>query len=440
MESKKSSKEVLIIGFAVFAMFFGAGNIIFPPTLGLQAGTKYLTVMAGFLITGVGLPLMGIISAAKAGGKMDSLLGKVSPMFARLMGLAITLAIGPLYAIPRTAAMTHEMTVLPLMPGASNIIVNLIYFVITYLLVANPTTVVDNIGKFLTPALLAMLAIIIVKGVMTPIGSPVVTPNEAFKTFGYGFNYGYQTMDGIVSIIFVGIIIKELESLGIKRGKQQLSMTLKAGLIAIVLLGLIYIGLSHLGATASGVIPQDTERVALLKQIVQTLLGNFGKIALGLAVGLACLTTSIGLVASTADYFNEMSKNRVSYKTIVIIICVFSYFLSLLGVDGIISVVAPILGIIYPPAMVVILLNLLPSFLHKRGVFIAAVVGAFLVSITEGLSTYMPALAGRTNFIPLGKAGFAWITVSVICGIIGYFIAMSSKNSYMGQDVSDQVL
>lgn len=450
MKGKKSSfNDILVIGFAVFAMFFGAGNLIFPPLLGQVHGDKYLIVMFGYLLSGVCLPLLGIISAAKAGGHMDDLLSKVHPVFAKIMGLFIVLAIGPLYAIPRTAATTHEMMINPVIPGSSAIIVNLIYFIITYLLVANPSSVVDNVGKILTPGLLIMLAIIIIKGIITPMGQPFNTQNPT-SILSTGFNEGYQTMDAIVSIIFASIIINQLVALGIKRGKRQLSLTIKAGAISALLLALIYIGLCYLGASVSNPsanVVHNGDRVMLLQNIVQNLLGSFGKYALGIAVGLACLTTSVGLTASTAEYFGDITNKKYSYKTMVIIICLVSYALSILGVTGLITKLGPFLGIIYPPVMVVILLNLLPNRLQRKGIYVLGVIGAFCVSIPEAMPSFNSAfnlnitllnpLIELYKKLPLGNMGFTWVFVSVLFILIGLVISIFTKNNLFAEDVSD---
>lgn len=444
-ERKTSFNDILVIGFAVFAMFFGAGNLIFPPALGQLHGDKYIIVMVGYLLSGVLLPLLGIISAAKSGGNMDSLLSKVNPVFAKVMGMFIVLTIGPLYAIPRTAATTHEMMVLPILPGAPVVIVNLVYFLITYFLVANPSSVVDNVGKILTPGLLIMLAVIIIVGIIKPLGAPVPTNNPS-SILATGFNEGYQTMDAIVSIIFASIIVNELVSLGIKRGRKQLTMTMKAGAISALLLAVIYVGLCYLGASVSGSVEginHTGDRVQLLKDIVTHLLGNGGKFALGIAVGLACLTTSVGLTASTAEYFGDITKHKVSYKGLAIVICVVSYALSTLGVTGLITILGPYLGIIYPPVMVVILLNLLPKALHKRGIFILGVVGAFLVSIPEAMPGFkITAFDGINNFyksLPLGSMGFAWFLMASLFIIIGFILSKTLKNSIFNEDVSDNL-
>lgn len=422
----KHTKSIIIIGFAVFAMFFGAGNMIFPPYIGREAGSQNLTVMLGFLFSGVGLPLLGILSCSRAGGNMSDLLGKVNKPFTLILGIAIVLAIGPLYAIPRTAATTHEMMVLPILPGASPYLSSLAFFAITFFLVARPSRVVDNIGTILTPALLGILLLIIAKGILMPLG-PVVDPVQP-QSFGKGVVEGYQTMDAIVSIIFASIILKELKTLGITETKTQQRLTLQAGMIAAGLLCIVYYGLSHLGASASGVAPQGLDRVALLKYIVESHWGFVGKVGLGLAVGLACLTTSIGLVASVAEYFQDLSKGKLPYQLVALVTCVVGFALSILGVSGLLDMVGPFLSLIYPPVMVIILLNLMGERLQKRGVYLFAVIATMVASAISTFADAFPTelllkLNGFIRSMPLGTQGFGWL-VFTLGGILLGLIAV----------------
>lgn len=436
---KKEFKEILIIGFALFAMFFGAGNMIFPPFLGFHGGTKYFPILVGFLLSGVGFPLLGIISCAKAGGSADKLLQKVNVPFAVIMGSAIVLAIGPLYAIPRTGATTFEMMVQPLMPTASPIIINAIYFIITFLLVANPTSVVDNVGKFLTPALLVTLAIILIKGFIDPIST--IADTGSTQGLGYGFAEGYQTMDAIASIIMASIVITELRSLGVTDTNQQIKKALQAGAISSVLLGIIYLGLGHLGAVATGMFSQDITRVALLQGIVAQLLGNPGKIILGVAVGLACLTTSIGLTASVSEYFVKLSKGKLNYKVLALITSIIGYALSIIGVERLLQVIGPFLGIMYPPVMIIILLNLTGKALQYRGVYVTAVIVSLISSIfsTFAADPFKMAWAqGVDKFqkaLPGGAIGFGWVPLTLVAILVGYILSKALKNTPMGDRV-----
>src|SRR4030043_501109 len=287
----KKAGDVIWIGLALFAMFFGAGNLIFPPFLGFIAGTSWSIAMIGFLITGIGMPLLGIMASSRAGGTVERLAGRVSPLFGRILSIVIILAIGPLLAIPRTAATTFEMGVRPNIPSADAAISSLVYFAITLFFAFNRRKVVDEIAKIIIAAM-------------------------SFK--GYS-----QTSD-------------------------QVKMTSLAGLVSAIGLGLVYGGLMYLGASSVRLFPRDIERTDLLIRITQGLLGGTGKIILGLAVALACLTTSIGLTATVGDYFSNLSKGKLGYKGICVTTCVFSAVFATVGVTTIVRVAVPLLVTVYP--------------------------------------------------------------------------------------------
>jgi len=258
----KKTSDVVLVGMALFAMFFGAGNLIFPPYMGFQSGSLWSISLLGFLITGIGMPLMGIIAAARAGGTIEHLAGRVGPRFARVLSIIVIMAIGPLLAIPRTAATTFEMGVRPNLPWVPPAVSSVVFFVITLFFALNQTTVVDKIGKFLTPFLLVTLVTIIVKGIVTPLGP--LTPGVLDNPFSSGFREGYQTMDAMASIVFAEIIIVALVYKGYRQVRDQVKLASLAGVIAATGLGLVYGGLMYLGATSRGLFAADIERTALL--------------------------------------------------------------------------------------------------------------------------------------------------------------------------------
>lgn len=416
-------KDVLVVGMALFSMFFGAGNLIFPPLLGLKAGTDWVPTMIGFFVTGIGLPLLGIIASAKAGGSVDKLGRKVSPGFSKFLGTIVVLAIGPMLAIPRTGATAFEMGVLPNFPNANPAIFAIIYFGITFAFVIKPTGVVDKIGKILTPGLLILLGTMIIRGIVVPMGSPIETDMEL--AFPQGFTQGYQTMDALAAILFGGIVTASLIQSGYKDEEDQVSMTCKAGVVALIGLIAVYGGLTYLGATASGVFSQDITRTDLVMEIAKSALGGFGKIGLGLAVSLACLTTSVGLTATVGQYFNELSGGKVRYEPIVVITTAISATLSVVGVEKIVSLSEPILVVMYPVVIVLIFLTVFAGdYIRNNNVYKYAIYTTLAVSIIEalgslGLNFYLNKLVAM---LPLASYGFAWVLPAVIAGIIGIFV------------------
>jgi LIVCS family branched-chain amino acid:cation transporter len=424
----KNVNDVILVGFALFAMFFGAGNLIFPPFMGFMAGTAWAPAMVGFLITGIGMPLLGIMASARAGGTVEHLASKVSPVFARVLSIVIILAIGPLLAIPRTAATTFELGVRPNFADAPAWLSSIVFFVITLFFALNRSQVVNRIGKFLTPFLVVTLALIILKGIFTPLG-PIVDKGFT-NAFGNGFREGYQTMDALASLVFAEIIIVALVFKGYKKVSDQVRMTSLAGAIAATGLGLVYGGLMYLGATSGTVYPADIERTDLLVNISQGILGGAGAIALGVAVSMACLTTSIGLTATVGDYFSELSKGKVHYKAICIVTCIFSAVFATVGVTAIVTIAVPLLVTVYPIAIVLVVLTMAGRLVTRRGIYVGAVAGALATSIFDALTAAGLPIAPVNNsiaMIPFAEAGFPWIVPAVVGGIIGGIV--SAKGS-----------
>lgn len=415
----KKNKDALVVGLALFAMFFGAGNLIFPPELGMQSGSKWILSAIGFFLTGIGMPLLGIMAVSRAGGSIDKLCSKVSPTFSKILGTIIVLCIGPFLAIPRTGATTFEMGIKPIFSGVNSIIFSIIYFSVTLFFVIKPSQIVDKIGKILTPALLAVLAIIIFKGVTSPMavpGTPVLK-----NAFSSGFVGGYQTMDAMGSILMASIVLKSLIDKGYKEQKVQMKLAFRASLIAAVGLAFVYGGLLYLGATGNTVFPQDITKTQLVMNIAERTLGGFVSIALAICVTLACLTTSIGLTATTGNYFNELTKGKVSYEKIVIITTVISAVLANVGVEKIVRLSMPVLVAVYPITIVLIIMNMFDNLIHNKGAYIGAVYGALFVSLFDAMSAlgFNTSFIGRfMNIIPLSNQGFAWIVPSIIGGVL----------------------
>lgn len=429
----KKNKDILVLGAALFSMFFGAGNLIFPPYLGMIAGHKWIIAVIGFLLTGVGLPFLGIVASSKAGGDVDKLGRKVSPAFAKFLGITIVISIGPLLAIPRTGATAFEMGGQPLFPGLSPVIFAIIYFAINLYFVISPSDVMDKIGKILTPALFALLTLLIVKGVVTPIGIPA--ENTLDNSFSYGFLEGYQTMDALAAILFGGVVTASLVQYGYTEEKEKMSMTVKAGMVAILGLAFVYGGLGYLGATAGSLYTADIDRTTLIMNISNHVLGGFGRYGLGLAVMLACLTTSVGLTATAGQYFDQISNGKLNYRIVVIATSVFSAVMSCIGVESIISLAGPILGFMYPIVMVLILLTVfLDKYIANENVYKFAIYAALIVSAIESLTIFGIG-EGLTNIIskfPLASSGFAWLLPAIIGGIIGNFVPSKTSEDVSG--------
>ncbi|GCD10906.1 branched-chain amino acid transport system II carrier protein [Clostridium tagluense] len=422
---KHSTKHAVVIGFALFAMFFGAGNLIFPPFLGKAAGSAFLASITGFLITGVGLPLAGVIACAKINGTYDKMANRVGKKFAAITGVALILVIGPLFAIPRTAATTFELGVHPLFPSVPQSVIVILYFAITLAFVLKPSSIIDNIGKILTPALLLMLAIIIFKGIIDPIGPIVNTSYEG--GFSKALIEGYQTMDAMASVIFAGIIISSVRSKGYENATDIMKMTIKSALVAVAGLAFVYGGLMYLGTQTSTLFPANIARTELVTKLVQLDLGSIGAVVLSLCVALACLTTAIGLLASGAEFFANLSNNKISYKTAAVVMAVVSGGIATKNVDAIISLAGPVLQILYPIVIVLILITLLGDKVKNNTVVAITTYTALTVSILDTINGIYPNSIGFIKYIPLSSAGFSWALPTLIVFVIAN-ISMKSKN------------
>ena len=421
IQQKGSFKDVIVFGFALFAMFFGAGNLIFPPYLGIITGPEWLTGFAGFTFADAGLALLAVMATAKYDGDIIALFRRAGGKLAIVLGCADILCIGPFLAIPRTGATTYEMGIMPLLGNTIPIAVfAAIFFIITYVLTIKPSKVVDIVGRVLTPALLIALAVIIVKGVVSPLG-PVVDEPMIEGVVAEGIAQGYQTMDAFAAIALASVLIVSLNEKGYTETSDKLKAILKAGALACVGLALVYGGLCYLGATVSTFNDVNAVQTQVIVNITQGLLGNVGKTVLAVAVALACLTTSIGLTSATGQYFANLTKGKISYGKIVLAVCIFSACMASIGVGAIIKFASPILSIVYPPTIVLIVLAFFTEKIENDNVYKFATYMSLIISTLTVLQSYgvnVPFI----NSLPFAPLGFNWVVPVIIAGIIGNFV------------------
>lgn len=410
---KKSTKDATIIGFALFSMFFGAGNLIFPAFLGKSLGTEFLVGIIGFVITGVGLPLLAILACAKGDGTFETLAGRINSKFAIICSATLFIALGPMLGIPRTAATTFELTIQPFFPSITPLVAMTGFFALNMVFVLGSKSIIDIIGKYLTPVLLIILSVIIFKGIFSPIGEIVNT--DASSVLSKSLLEGYQTMDALAALLFAGIITTSLKSKGYK-DKEMSSMILKSSLVAVIGLAFVYGGLMYIGAQTVNITPADISKTGLLLSLSKTILGNFGAVVIGIAMGLACLTTSIGLLTAGATFFEKISKGKLPYKFNAIFLAVISLGLACLGVDKIVVLSEPVLNILYPVAITLVITTLLSKYLSN----IKAVKLGVYTSLVFGIALAIPGL--NLTLIPLASLGFGWVIPTVLAIIIGYLI------------------
>lgn len=421
---KKFGADSIVVGFALFSMFFGAGNVIFPPYLGFGAGTQWVNGFLFYFIADIGLALFALFTLLKVGGS-ENITGRIGSVASNILMSAIILCIGPMVAIPRTAATTFEMSVAPLISGVSPVIFSVAFFIVVLLLSIRQSAVIDVVGKVLTPALLIGLLVLIIKGIISPLGSIVNPHVDSSFVIVNGIKSGYQTMDVLAALAFGIIILKSAQEKGYSDARESSKMIRAAAVIAGVLLLIVYFGLTYLGATSASLFSLDISRAELVIGIVQRLLGKTGLVIFAVVVALACMTTAVALVSSAASFFEKLTKGRLSYATLVIIICVSSAVISNLGLDRIVAVASPILDIVYPPTLVLIALSWFGDRL-SRGVYCWAVVGALISSVLSTLSLYGVSVP-IVNTLPLASLGLGWIVPAAGFGIVAYVISRLRK-------------
>lgn len=416
----------------LFAMFFGAGNLIFPIALGMESGEYFWPAIFGFILTGVGLPLIGVIGGAFSKGGYRQALKKIHPTFSTVFLIVIYLTIGPFFAIPRTATTSYELGLLPFLDGQSFwslFLFSAIFFAITLYLSLKPGDLVDNIGNILTPALLITILLLIIRAITLYFSNDPNMASGAFaqqNAFSIGFTEGYLTMDAIAAIAFSIIVIKSIRNMGVTNQKELFAGTARAALIAAGLLGAIFISLGwignrvDLGAASAG---SQNLGTFLLTFVADEAFGSFGVILLGVIVFLACLTTSTGLISSVAEFFNSLVPS-ISYKAFAIIFTAISFFVANLGLNTVISASEPVLNIIYPIAMTSVFLIFLTNVIPSPRLSLQLPVG--IVTIVSFLALFHRngwLTMGWLENLPLFNANFEWVPIMIIGYIIGYMIA-----------------
>ena len=430
---QKSITNILTIGFALFAMFFGAGNIILPPIIGLITGEDWSAAVSGFTITAIIAPFLGILAVLFSGDEFTDLGKRINETGGLILATMIILSIGPLVAIPRTAATTFEVGLLPVWPDFNPVISSVLFFAVTLVLSISPSKVVDIIGKYLTPLLLILLTIMIVLGVLHPLDQPIDMGVGARESFRIGFAEGYQTMDVLASVIYAGIIIAAVKAKGYTTQESKTKVTFLSGAVATTCLLFIYGGLVYLGATSGYATSGELKRTELLLYISNHVLGAQGTIALSICIALACLTTAIALVCATGTFFNQLTKGRVSYRVIVIATCIFSAVLAVNGVDQIIDYAGPFLGIIYPITLTLIVYVVaFGKRVKQKTPFVGAIVTTTIFSLVQfyiGMSienatedSCVVQLNEWIKQIPLYNYDVPWLLPSFVVFVLLYII------------------
>ena len=439
-EQKKSPLTLFVAtGLMLFALFFGAGNLIFPAHMGQQAGESYLQAVFGFVFTGAGLPLLGILAMAYTGARdVQHLASRVTPWFGVFFAVALYLSIGPLFALPRTGTVAFEVGVKPFLgEGTSESLVlllfSIVFFALAYYLAMTPGKLIDRIGKILTPTLLLGIAILGFKTIVDPMGG-LTEPQGNFAThpFVEGFLAGYQTMDALASLVFAIIVIGSLQAAGVSNNQQLMRMTMGAGFLAALCLALVYALIAYMGAHSVEVTGWFDNGALVLSEIANHYWGTLGNLLLMVIIFLACLTTAVGLIAACSEYFARLIP-KVSYNSFAIIFTLVSCGLANKGLSGIISFSIPVLMLLYPLTVVLILLVFLNSlFKGYHAIYLCTMALTFVVGILDAWNASLGLPQGLKDFLssylPWYEMGMGWIAPALVGFTLGLvLVALGAK-------------
>lgn len=448
MKKSLTSKERLLVGSLMFGLFFGAGNLIFPIELGQNSGSNLYQATGGFLISAVGLPILGIIASclADATNLFEMCQKKVSRGYAFFFTIALYLTIGPFFAIPRTATTSFEVGFSRFIPeekiGLYLLIFSAIFFALVLFFSLRPSKLIDNIGKFMTPIFLVLLAIIVILSIVKPMGPRgSLPPTKTYQTapLMVGFLDGYNTMDALASLAFAIIITSNLKNLGVEDGPTAAKEASKSGLVCLIAMSIVYGSMSLMSSSSLNIMERGDNGGVILSKISEHYLGRGGDILVAAIVIFACMKTSIGLIASCSEIFVSMFPNSLSYNKYAVLFTIISFLISNLGLSKIISLSVPVLMYLYPLAIVLIILGLFTSKLGKYerlnhfAIYFTAIFAIldFLNAIKGmvGSRTIENIVAFSKAHLPFFKLGLGRILPFLIGGLIGFILDRSKATS-----------
>ena len=446
MKETLRAKELVFVASMLFGMFFGAGNLIFPVYMGQMAGSNVWQAIVGFVITGVGLPLLGV--AALGLSRQESLFdlsSKVGRKYGYFFTCALYLTIGPCFAIPRCATVSFTVGTAPLLKNGGNPlflgIFSLVFFALTLALSFRPSKILTWVGKVLNPVFLVFLGILVVKALLSPMASVgAIPPDPTYETgaFFTGFQQGYQTMDALAGLAFGIVVVNAIRDLGITKPDAVAKNTVTSGVFSCLLMALIYLMVTIVGAQSRGVYPLCENGGEALALIAEHYFGTVGALLLAVTVTLACLKTAVGLVTSCSEAFVTMFPKGPRYQVWAVIFSVVSFLIANLGLSTIIEYAVPVLMFLYPLAITLILLALFGRFFGNdqrvygwvTGCTLVAAVLDFLAALPAAAQAALhlsPLLAAAKEILPFFSLGFGWICPALIGLVIGLIHSKTKK-------------
>lgn len=430
-------KDVLFSGFMLFSLFFGAGNLIFPPLLGLESGSSFGPAITGFLITGVLLPFLAIVAIALSDNGLISIGNRVHKVFGLVFAIIIYMSIGAFYGIPRASNVAYELGLRQVFSTNNWVVLlvfSLLFFGITYFISFNPRKIVDRIGQLLTPILLLVLSILFVQAFITFDNAPTpATGDYTTAPFVTGFLEGYFTMDAVAALAFGIVVINGLKDKGAKTKSELVRGSVGAAILAGIALTVVYFSLGWIGR----VIPGNgdfTNGSDILTEGSKLLFVKGGSLLFGIIVILACLTTCVGLITACSRFFNEIFP-RWSYQIYVAIFVLIGLFVSNLGLEIILEIAKPLLVFIYPIAIVLIMLALLQHVLnggrrmYQLSVAVTSVYALYEVLATFGIKSKI--FEHTLGLVPFFEQGLGWVVPAVLAACIGYVVDYFKGNKHV---------
>lgn len=428
----KQKHAFFAIGLMLFALFFGAGNLIFPPFLGQNAGTNTVPAMIGFLITGCGLPLLAVVAVCYSGKDLQDIASRVYPWYGIFMVAAISLTIGPFFAIPRTGSTSFEMSIAPFLgDGAKQtalLIYSLVFFLLSWWFAVTPSKLVDRVGKIMTPIMLILLFALFVFYTISPLGTWQTASAKYADTalaLTSGILEGYNTMDGLAGLLFGILVVEAVRLTGVTDQKVMAWETFRAGVVAMFFMAIIYVFLGFIGASSVVPLGMQENGAPILVGVMNYYFGAAGPAVMSIVVFLACLSTSIGLIAAVSALFHKIVP-KVSFRAWATLFSVLSFGIANFGLTTIIKAAIPVLVFLYPLTVALIILTFLNNtYKGSPIVHRTATLFTFFPALYDGLHLMKltsPSLDTFMSSLPLAAHGLAWLPIFAVGLVLGYIL------------------
>lgn len=437
-------KELLMIGLMVFSVFFGAGNLIFPPIIGKQAGTNVVTTMLFFSITAIIFPILGVVAVAKSNG-LRNLANRVDPIFSIIFTIAAYLAIGPALAMPRAGTLPFEIAISPYIPanvpkGLILFIYTTVFFGVVYWLSLSPNKLLERISKITSPIFLVLILMLFVGTFLKPMGGYMPPEPLYAKNMGLqGFLDGYLTLDALAGLNYGLVVVYVIKQKNVLEESKIAKIVISTGIFAGILLFVVYMMLAHVGASSISKFSNTSNGAEILADVMKYLYGNFGAVLLACMFTVACLNIGVGLTTSLSQYFHSMVR-RVPYKVWATIWVLWSYMLANLGLNKIMEYSVPVLLAIYPASLVLIVLALLDKYIKGSStVYRFAIYPTVVISIIHTLDKInieIPLASSLVKKLPLQSADLGWLSAAGICFVIGFIISKVTEKNTVNETVN----